>query len=75
MGRRTNLINLKLHRNIWSDHNHFIHGSTRKEATQLERTRIVNIINDLYKTPPQLASRYYSIPLSQRQYYTPKTMD
>jgi hypothetical protein len=67
----TNLIKaiVTLYTSLWKDRNRVLHGSTRKEASILLRSRVLNQVRQLYKHPPQLAGQYStvrSVPLEDR---------
>jgi hypothetical protein len=54
---------------VWHSRNNFIHGTSRREANQLLRQRVVDQVIKLYNQPPILHSRFQKIshiPLLQR---------
>lgn len=52
---------LHFHKEIWDGCNTFVHGKTIDEARQKAREAVLNRVNEIYKQPPTLASRYPSI--------------
>ena len=54
---------------IWQDRNQTIHGKTVAESQMKAREAVIKRVNDIYKNPPRLATRYQAItqiPLEQR---------
>jgi hypothetical protein len=52
---------INLHRKIWEERNHFIHGETIAEQRLKARERITLQVAAVYKNPPKLARRYQAI--------------
>jgi hypothetical protein len=50
-----------LHKTIWEGRNTYVHGKDIKEAKRWAREAILYKVQQLYKNPPRLASRYQSI--------------
>jgi len=60
---------IELHHNIWKERNKAIHGSTRQEAKDKLRDRVIAQVHFIYKHPPKLHKRFArvsSVPLHDR---------
>jgi hypothetical protein len=62
-------LSLSLYKGIWTTRNNSIHGSTKAEASLLQRQRVIREVHSIYANPPSLAKRFpkiRSVPLNQR---------
>ena len=58
---RLHLSAMEIMKDIWEDHNHFVHGESNVKARKKDRERATSQVKELYNCSPYFARRFTPI--------------